>query len=553
MGSYPRRALISVYDKAGGTERAAGLIGLGWEGLASGGTAAALASSGLPVVDVADHTGSPAMLGHRVVTLHPRIHGGILADRGDPAHRADLQTNKIAPIDLVVVNLYPFEARPGVETIDVGGPTLLRAAAKNHAHVGAVVDPRDYPLVLAELADRGWLTDATRRRLARDAFAHVSAHDAAIIAWLDSPRALQEGGGPELPDSVHLVLRRAEELRYGENPHQSAARYRPWGRVTFFDRAARHGGKELSYLNLADAAAAWRLACELGAGDESRAGGGRVRPAAVIVKHANPCGAAVAETPGEAYTLALDCDRQSAFGGVVAFSAPVAAADAAAVMAGPQIDVVIAPGYSAGVRDRFVRHRRATRVLTVPPRCVPVSEGFGSGYEPPLKAAPPDGQPVECGWGGPELRALAGLNDDFLLQDSSRLEFDPSAWRVVTQRAPTATERADAAFAWRVCSAVSSNAVVLARGGVAWGIGAGQQSRAEAGRLAAAKAAGRALGGACASDGFYPFPDGVDAAADAGAAVVVQPGGSINDAEVIAAADARGLAMLFTGQRRFRH
>ena len=534
----PRRALISVYDKTGVVELAAGLVELRWELLASGGTARVLEDAGLPVVDVADHTGSPTMLGHRVVTLHPRIHGGILADRDDPAHRADLEANAIDPIDLVVVNLYPFEASPGIETIDIGGPTMVRAAAKNHAHVGVVVDPADYQAVLDELRSSGRLSASTRLQLARKAFAQIAAYDRAIVDWFDatsgrsaSPdetraaagrfvavqarESEQAETGTALPDVIRLELERAETLRYGENPHQRGARYRTRGTSGFFDGVVQHGGLPPSYLNLMDAEAAWRLAHDLGD-----------RPTAVIVKHANPCGAAAAEDLATAYFRAFDCDPRSAFGGVVATNAVVDEVTADAMVAAAQADVVIAPGYADGVIERLAARRANTRLLEAP-------------------AAVLD----EADW---ELRTLGG-SGDFLAQSPRRLEADPASWQVVTARKPTDAERADAVFAWRVCAHTSSNAVVLAHDGTAWGIGAGQQNRVEAGEIAAAKAAGRAAGGACASDGFYPFADGIHAAADAGVAVVVQPGGSVNDAQVIAAADERNLAMLFTGERQFRH
>ena len=512
----PPRALISVYDKTGVVELAAGLIELGWELIASSGTARVIEAAGLSVIDTADYTGSPTMLGHRVVTLHPRIHGGILADRNDPAHRADLAANGIDPIDLVVVNLYPFEASPSIETIDIGGPTMVRAAAKNHAHVGVLVDPADYPAVLDELRLDGRLSAATRRRLARKGFAHTQAHDTAIVAWLDRPGSDDEVSDAGLPAVIHLELEEAETLRYGENPRQHGARYRTRGALGFFDGVARRSGPELSYLNLMDAEAAWRLAHDLGD-----------RPAAVIVKHTNPCGAAVADDLAAAYSRARDCDPRSAFGGVVAANAVIDEATADAMVAAAQADVVIAPGYADGVIERLAARRSNTRLLEAP-----------------------EGLIGTASW---ELRTLGGLADDFLVQTPRQLEADPAGWQVVTARQPTDAELADAVFAWRVCAHTSSNAVVLARDETAWGIGAGQQNRVEAGQLAAAKAAGRAAGGACASDGFYPFGDGIHAAADAGAAVVVQPGGSINDAAVIAAADERNIAMLFTGERQFRH
>ena len=521
----PPRALIAVYDKAGVVDLAAGLVELGWEVLASAGTAGVLRAAGLPVVDVADYTGSPVMLGHRVVTLHPRIHGGILADRDDPTHRDDLEANGIDPIDLVVVNLYPFEASPSIETIDIGGPTMLRAAAKNHAHVAVVVDPADYQDVLDELRAEARLSASTRLRLARKAFAHSAAYEAAIAGWFEAGGEPDEPSLPAvtglehdeggLPAVIRLELERATTLRYGENPHQQGARYRARGTSGFFDGVVQHGGPVPSYLNLMDAEAAWRLAHDLGD-----------RPAAVIVKHANPCGAAVADDLAAAYAKAFDCDPRSAFGGVVATSAIIDGATAEAMVAAAQADVVIAPGYADGVIERLTARRANTRLLEAP--------AVGAD---------------EAGW---ELRNLGG-SGDFLVQSRRRLQTEPVDWQVVTVRQPTAAERADAVFAWRVCAHTNSNAVVLARDGTAWGIGAGQQNRVEAGQLAATKAAGRAAGGACASDGFYPFGDGIHAAADAGVAVVVQPGGSVNDARVIAAANERNLSMLFTKERQFRH
>ena len=553
------RALIAVYDKAGVVELASALVELGWELIASEGTARAISAAGLPVVDVAQYSGSPTMLGHRVVTLHPRVHGGILADLHDPGHRADLRANSIDPIGLVIVNLYPFEASPSIETIDIGGPAMLRAAAKNHARVGVVADPSDYPYVLAELRSRGRLSDETRRRLAQKAFTHTAAYDAAIVAWLNctpgheraaaSTSAARHRLEPtadstpddqrsaaltsdSLPEQIMLRLERAEVLRYGENPHQRGARYRRSGVTSFFDAVTQHSGLALSYLNLMDAHAAWQLVNAFDAG------------AAVIVKHANPCGVAATGSVADAFRLAFECDPRSAFGGVVAVNAVIDHSGADAIIAAAQADVIIAAGYSPGVLDRLAARRANTRLLEAPgiDRQPEVSETAAVGIVHEHSAQQSS-----------QIRSLGGSSSDFLVQDAARFEARAADWRTVTTRVPTEAELADAEFAWRVCAHVSSNAVVLARDGVAWGIGAGQQNRVEAGRIAAAKAAGRAAGGACASDAFYPFADGVAAAADAGVSVIVQPGGSVNDAAVIAAADERNLAMLFTGERQFRH
>lgn len=513
-----RRALLSVSDRTGLVDFARELDRLGWALIASRGTARALADAGLSVTDAADHTGSPPMLGHRVVTLHPRLHGGILADRADPAHRADLDAHGIDPIDLVAVNLYPFADRPGPETIDVGGPALVRAAAKNWAHVGVVTDPADYPGVLAELQAAGELSAATRRRLARQAFALTAAYDAAIGAWLDQTAP---DDASSLPAAIGFNLEQASELRYGENPHQRAARYRRAGRSGFWDGVVQHGGLPLSYLNLLDTAAAWRLTCDLGPD-----------PAVVIVKHANPCGAATADDLAAAYDRAYRCDPRSAFGGIVAANRTIDEVTAEAMVAAAQADVVIAPGYAPAAIESLAARRQNTRILQA------------SAHQAPAADQPP-----------PDLvvRSLGPDGADLLVQDAPRFDSHPADWTAVTARRPTESELADAAFAWRVCAHTASNAVVLARDRTAWGIGAGQQNRVEAGLLAAARARGRAAGGACASDGFYPFADGLQAAADAGAAVVVQPGGSVNDETVIAAADRLGLAMLFTGERQFRH
>jgi phosphoribosylaminoimidazolecarboxamide formyltransferase / IMP cyclohydrolase len=521
------RALLSVYDKSGIVGFARELAALGVELVSSGGTAAALRDAGLAVTDTAEITGFPAILGHRVVTLHPKVHGGILADPTDPAHRADLDAHGIEPFDLVVVNLYPFGADPssfehgggGAEDlIDVGGPAMIRAAAKNHAAVAVLTDPADYPAVLDELRADGRVGDATRRRLARKGFAQTAAYDAAIVRWFDQPRATDEGPA-ELPESVHLAYRREPlALRYGENPHQRAALYRAavtaGGPEPWWATMTQHGGVALSYLNLYDADAAWLLVHDLA----GRFG----RPAAAIVKHANPCGVAVADTMADAYQRAFECDERSAFGGIVAVSEAVDEATVERMVAAAQADVVIAPGYAPGAVDALTAKRKNTRIL---------------------EAAPP----------APDDWHLRPVSGGLLVQDPHGFVADRADWRVVTQRQPTEAEFADAELAWRVCGWVKSNAIVLARDGVCWGIGAGQQNRVEAGEIAAAKAAGRAEAGACASDAFYPFPDGIEAAAGAGVAVIIQPGGSVRDELNIARADELGVAMVFTGERHFFH
>jgi phosphoribosylaminoimidazolecarboxamide formyltransferase / IMP cyclohydrolase len=507
--SAAHRALLSVHDKTGIDELARGLHELGFELVSSGGTAAAIADAGVPVTLLSDMTGVPEMLDHRVVTLHPKVHGGILADRGKESHRADLETHGIEPFDLVVSNLYPFEASPEIETIDVGGPAMTRAAAKNHAWVGIVTSPDQYDDVLDELrATGGELSDATRRRLALEAFARTAAYDAAIVGWLEGPEPLPE----------HLVLaleRTAEELRYGENPHQRGARYRRVGTTSWWDGVQQHSGLALSYLNLYDTDAAWRQVHDLVIDDVDR-------PACAIIKHANPCGVAIADDLATAYQRALECDERSAFGGIVALNRPIDASTAERMVAGPQADVVIAPAYDAGAIDALVAKRKNTRLLEAPP---------------------PEPWTVD-------VRQISG---GFLVQEPHHFAATRDQWKVVTKRSPTEAEWRDAELAWRVCGFVKSNAIVLVKDGQAVGIGAGQQNRVESGQIAAAKADGRAAGGACASDAFYPFPDGIEAAAGAGVAVIVQPGGSMRDEANIERADELGVAMVFTGERHFLH
>jgi phosphoribosylaminoimidazolecarboxamide formyltransferase/IMP cyclohydrolase len=503
------RALLSVWDKTGLADFTRGLDELGVELVSSGGTARAIEEAGVPVRYLADVTGFPEMLDHRVVTLHPKVHGGILADRGKESHRADLEQYGIDPFDIVVTNLYPFRESPDIETIDIGGPAMTRAAAKNHAWVAVVTSPDQYDTVLAELRADGALSDQTRRALALEAFAHTAAYDAGIVAWLQRDETL--------PAHVVLALDRTDEqLRYGENPHQAAARYRLTGTTSWWDSVVQHSGVALSYLNLYDADAAWRLVHDL------RIGSGGDRPACAIIKHANPCGVAVADDLATAYQRALECDERSAFGGIVAINGVIDAATVARMVEGPQADVVIAAGYADGIIDALRKKRKNTRLL---------------------EAAPPE--PVTL-----DYRQISG---GFLIQEPHHYAADRNDWRVVTKRAPTESEWRDAELAWRIVGYVKSNAIVLVKDAQAVGIGAGQQNRVESGEIAAKKAAGRAAGGACASDAFYPFPDGVEAAAAAGVAVVIQPGGSIGDERVIETADELGLAMVFTGERHFLH
>ncbi|MFN8050408.1 MAG: bifunctional phosphoribosylaminoimidazolecarboxamide formyltransferase/IMP cyclohydrolase [Acidimicrobiales bacterium] len=500
------RALLSVYDKTGIVEFAEALHGLGVELISSGGTAKAIAAAGVPVTDVAEFTGYPAMLGHRVVTLHPKVHGGILADRDDPAHRADLETYEIPTIDLVVANLYPFDAEPSIELIDIGGPAMVRASAKNHAHVGILVDPADYDAVLAELTEAGSLSAGLRRRLARKAFAHTAAYDAQIVTWFDAVDD-ETRDEPELPVTLHLAATRDAMLRYGENPHQIGARY------TFgdscWDVAVRHQGKEMSYLNVYDADAAWRLVWSLGDA-----------PAAVVIKHANPCGAAVADDIATAYRRAHECDPDSAYGGIVALNRPMTVATAEALV-GVFTEVLIAPGFEDGALDVLAAKPNLRVLETRAPRPSPL-----------------------------DIRTVEG---GLLVQTVDTVGVDRSSWTVATDRTPTDAEWVDLELAWKVAARVTSNTIVLVKDGQAVGIGAGQQNRRDAGLLAATKAAGRASGGACASDAFFPFRDGLDAAIDAGATAVIQPGGSIRDQEVIDAANEAGLAMVFTSERHFKH
>ncbi|MGH9170261.1 MAG: bifunctional phosphoribosylaminoimidazolecarboxamide formyltransferase/IMP cyclohydrolase [Acidimicrobiales bacterium] len=515
------RALLSVYDKVGLEAFAKGLASLDIELVASGGTARALSEAGVAHLTVEAVTQAGEMLGGRVKTLHPAVHGGILADLDQPSHLAELEAAGITPISLVACNLYPFQAEPSVETIDIGGPTMVRSAAKNYAHVTVVVDPADYGSILDELRNEGEITATTRLALARKAFAHVAAYDAAIVNWFDSPAVAGRPGQGALPATLHISIERVQDLRYGENPHQVGARYRDssdLGRAGVWDSALQHGGRELSYLNLFDADAAWRLVHEVAALPPR----GERAAAAVIVKHANPCGVAIAGSLADAYAKAFAGDPLSAFGGIVALSQGVDEELAEQIVANPLADVLVAPGYTEVAVDLLVSKRKNMRVLTL---------------------APP-------GAAGLALRQIDG---GWLVQEADQVNLRLDDWRCVTEREPSAEQWRDAQLAWLVCARTSSNAIVLARDGQVVGIGCGQQSRVDAARLAAGKAGDRARGGAGASDAFFPFRDGLDAVADAGASVVVQPGGSLRDDEIVAAADERGLAMVMTGERHFRH
>jgi len=515
--SRARRALLSVSDKSGIVELARGLAALGFELLSTGGTAQALAAAGLAVTEVSAETGFPEIMDGRVKTLHPRIHGALLGRL--PVDDAVMREHGIRPVDLLVVNLYPFAAtvaRPGcryedgVENIDVGGPAMLRAAAKNHERVTVVVDPADYAAVLAEFGG-GDTSATTRRRLAAKTFAHTALYDAAVAGWL------REQSSPQgWPDSFVAGFRKRQELRYGENPHQPAAFYvDAQGAAPCIATAAQLQGKELSYNNIADADTALECVRQFEA------------PACVIVKHANPCGVALRASPKDAYLGAYEPDPVSAFGGIIAFNREVDAVTAAAIVERQFVEVVVAPDYAPD----------ALGVFAAKPNVRLLRTGALAGPAPPAIE-------YKSVVGG----LLAQARDDGMV--------DTAALKVVTKRAPAAQELADLLFAWRVCKYVKSNAIVFAKDGRTVGIGAGQTSRVVSTRIAAIKAADAGLavaGCVMASDAFFPFRDGLDAAAELGARAVIQPGGSLRDAEVIAAADERGMAMVFTGMRHFRH
>ena len=515
-----QRALVSVSEKTGVVDFARALAALGIQIISTGGTAQLLGKEGVAVTEVSAHTGFPEMLDGRVKTLHPKIHGGLLARRDDAAHMKALRGAGIETIDLLVVNLYPFQAtvadpecrfEDAVENIDIGGPAMLRAAAKNHAGVAVVVDPADYRRVLEEIHSSGKVSDATRFELAKKVFAHTSAYDGAIANYLSSLDAQRKRG--EYPDTLSLQFRKLQDLRYGENPHQSAAFYRddrpvPGGLAAF----RQLQGKELSYNNIADADAAWECVKSF------------TEPACVIVKHANPCGAALGTTLLEAYNKAFATDPTSAFGGILAFNRALDAPTAEAL--GKQFaEVVIAPRLEPSVREVFAK-KANLRVLEIPL----AHDVQAHDYK----------------------RVGGGV----LVQSTDALPFNKKDLKVVSKKQPTESQWSDLLFAWRVAQFVKSNAIVFCGGGATLGVGAGQMSRVDSARIASIKAENAGLrlaGSVVASDAFFPFRDGLDVVVKAGATAVIQPGGSMRDDEVIAAANEHGIAMVFTGVRHFRH
>jgi phosphoribosylaminoimidazolecarboxamide formyltransferase/IMP cyclohydrolase len=520
-----KRALISVFDKTGIVEFAKRLVALKIEILSTGGTAKLLREADVSVRDVSDFTGWPEMLGGRVKTLHPKVHGGLLFRRKNAEDQKQAAEHGIAPIDLVVVNLYPFEATAAkagltaeelIENIDIGGPTMLRSAAKNFENVTVVTDPEDFDRVAKELESAGDTTLATRLELARKVFAATSRYDGMITTELERLAAASGNisleAKPALPKRVHVALWRQQELRYGENPHQAAALYVPAGRKPEGLAAAKQlQGKELSYNNFVDLEAARSLAAEFS------------NPAAVIIKHNNPCGTAEQETLRDAYLKALACDPVSAFGGVLAFNRIVDAATAEEV-AKLFVECIAAPGFDEKSKAIFAT-KKNLRLLQLPP----------GGLEPEREL---------------QLKRILG---GILVQQPDLGEIQESELRTVTKRPPTPEELRTMCFAWKVAKHVKSNAIVFAKDGATLGVGAGQMSRVDSVKLAVMKAQSPLAGSVVASDAFFPFPDGVEEAAKAGATAVIQPGGSVRDADVIAAADRLGLHMVFTGMRHFLH
>ncbi len=520
-----KRAIVSVHRKDGVVDLARGLVARGFEVVSTGGTARALREAALPVRGVSEVTGFPEILDGRVKTLHPAIHGGILARPDQPEHAEALSRHGIAPVTVVAVNLYPFEETVGrgaalaevVENIDIGGPTLLRASAKNFHNVCVVVDPADYPLLLEQLDSPGGPDPATRLYFAQKAFRHTAHYEAAIAAYFGQLEARESGiaaaeSEEDFPYRLGLTFEKVQDLRYGENPHQRAAFYSDLGSTLRSIAAARKlQGKELSFNNILDLDAAWRLVTELEGA------------ACAIIKHTNPCGTAVGATLAEAWSRARECDPVSAFGGIVAFNRRLDG-EAARAMADLFLEAVIAPGYEPAAREALAA-RKNLRVMDMDHTSV---------------------QRV----GGHDLRRVMG---GLLVQDWDLSVEDVSKSEVVTKRKPSADERAALQLAWTVSKHVKSNAIVYANAVQTVGVGAGQMSRVDSARIAAQKACLPLAGSAAASDAFFPFRDGIDEIARAGATAVVQPGGSVRDEEVIAAADEHGLAMVFTGVRHFRH
>jgi len=516
-----QRAILSVTNKAGLVDFARKLSSHGIELISTGGTAKLLRDSGIAVKDISDLTGFPEMLDGRVKTLHPKVHGGILHRRDDPAHVAAIEEHGIQPIDMVVVNLYAFEktaAKPGVafeeliENIDIGGPSMIRSAAKNFHDVAIVTSPADYDSIAAELAkENGALSHATKWRLAQKAFATTAAYDSAIASTLEriNPEGSQSKPEAAFPPTLRLQFQKVLDLRYGENPHQKAAMYSDGSGIGVAN-AHQLQGKELSYNNIVDLQAAWDLAQEFDPQDA---------PACAIIKHTNPCGAASGKTLAEAYKRALECDPVSAFGGVIGVNCPIDA-EAAEEMHKLFLEVIAAPAFTEAAKAKFAT-KKNLRLVEV--------------------------KPANQKW------ILKNISGGMLLQDSDVRPLEAIDLKVVTKRPPTPEENRALLFAWKICKHVKSNAIVYARDGQTVGVGAGQMSRVDSAKIGAMKAQLPLKGTVAASDAFFPFPDGVEEIAKAGATAIIQPGGSQRDPEVIEAADRLGLAMLFTGVRHFRH
>jgi phosphoribosylaminoimidazolecarboxamide formyltransferase/IMP cyclohydrolase len=512
-----RRALISVYDKSGLEELATGLAALGVEIVSTGSTASKISAAGVAVTQVAEVTGFPETLDGRVKTLHPHVHAGILADLRNPEHVKQLDELNIAPFDLVISNLYPFRETVAsgaghdevVEQIDIGGPSMVRAAAKNHANVAIIVDPAAYPLVL-EAARAGGFDLATRRQLAARAFAHTAAYDVAVAGWTAS-ELVSEDGAQEWPAFAGIALERAEVLRYGENPHQAAALYVDHDAVAGIAQAEQLHGKPMSYNNYVDADAAYRAAYDFS------------EPCVAIIKHANPCGIAVGASIAEAHLKAHACDPVSAFGGVIATNRPISV-DLANQVKDIFTEVVVAPSYEAGAAE-ILSAKPSIRLLTAPARTR----------------------------GGVEFRQVSGGG---LVQTVDLVDApgdDPSGWKLVTGDAADEATLADLAFAWRAVRAVKSNAILLASGRATVGVGMGQVNRVDSAKLAVSRAGERAAGSVAASDAFFPFPDGLEVLTEAGIKAIVEPGGSVRDNLVIEAAQKAGVTLYFTGTRHFYH